>query len=92
MFKRILYTSFVDLSIPYGPGVNELVFIKDLLGRYQENLHVVIPRPARGMPVELVALDSTFLIEAYGDIPDHVLYEFWIIIGFFGHKFFIGAF
>ena len=61
MFKRILYTSFVDLSIPYGPGVNELVFIKDLLRRYRENLHVVVPLPTRGMPAELAALDATFL-------------------------------
>jgi glycosyltransferase involved in cell wall biosynthesis len=64
MFKRILYTSFVDISIPYGPGVNELVFIKDLFRRYRDNLHVVIPRPSRGMPAELAALGSTYLTVA----------------------------
>ena len=61
MFKRILYTSFVDISIPYGPGVNELVFIKDLFRRYGDSLHVVIPRPSRGMPAGLDGLGTTYL-------------------------------
>ena len=61
MPKRILYTSFVDISIPYGPGINETGFLKDMLTRYGENLHAVIPRPSRGMPAELATLNSTYL-------------------------------
>lgn len=61
MFKRVLYTSYVDVSLPYGPGVNEYGFLKDMSQRFGSNLHVVIPRPARELPPELTSLDATYL-------------------------------
>lgn len=61
MISRILYTSFVDVSLPYGPGINERVFLSDMLGRFGSGLHAVIPRPSRAMPVELGSLDATFV-------------------------------
>jgi glycosyltransferase involved in cell wall biosynthesis len=60
-YGRILYTSLVDLSIPYGPGVNERGFAKDMLRRFGTDLHAVVPRPLKGLPEELAALDATFL-------------------------------
>ncbi|MEX1183853.1 MAG: glycosyltransferase [Gemmatimonadota bacterium] len=61
MPERLLYTSFVDVSLPYGPGINERAFLADLLPRYGNNLHAVIPMPSRGMPVELRSLTTTFI-------------------------------
>jgi glycosyltransferase involved in cell wall biosynthesis len=56
MLERLLYTSLVDVSLPYGPGVNERVFLHDMLGRFGENLVAVIPSPVRGLPSELKGL------------------------------------
>lgn len=61
MIERILYTSFVDLGIPYGPGVNEIGFLKDMLRRYGDNLHALIPAPSREMPADLAKLNTTYL-------------------------------
>ena len=58
---RILYASLVDLSLPYGPGVNERGFLRDMLARFGERLHVVVPRPSRTMPNELEGLNTTFI-------------------------------
>ena len=67
MFRRILYSSLVDVSLPSGPGVNERSFLKDMLVRYDANLHAVIPRPVRGLPEELAGLDAT-LIRTWGSV------------------------
>lgn len=61
MFKRILYTSLVDLSLPNGPGVNERVFLKDMAGRFGKDLCAVVPKPARGFPEELAEVDRVFI-------------------------------
>lgn len=61
MFTRILYTSLEDVSVPYGPGVNERTFLKDTLRRFGNRLHAVIPRPVGGMPEELDALQATLI-------------------------------
>ena len=61
MFKRILYTSLVDVSLPNGPGVNERVFLKDMAGRFGEDLCAVIPEPSRDFPEELSDLDRVFI-------------------------------
>jgi glycosyltransferase involved in cell wall biosynthesis len=59
--RRVLYASLVDISVPSGPGVNELVFLKDMLGRYGSGLCAVIPQPSRGMPEELRGLNVVTL-------------------------------
>jgi len=61
VFRRILYTSLVDLSLPYGPGVNERGFLRDMLARFGDELCAVVPRPARSMPNELEGLNTSFI-------------------------------
>lgn len=61
MLERILYTTLVDLSLPYGPGVNERGFVRDMLARYGDRFHAVVPKPARGLPEELVGLSATLI-------------------------------
>lgn len=66
--ERILYASLEDVSLPYGPGVNERGFLKDMLTRADhQQLRAVIPRPSRGMPKDLKDLDATFL-PAWGSV------------------------
>lgn len=59
--KRILYSSLVDVSVPYGPGVNERGFIKDMARRFGDNFKVVIPRPSKGLPDDLSHADVSYL-------------------------------
>lgn len=54
--KRILYTSLVDISLPYGPGVNERVFLEDLLDVPGLEVMAAIPSPAKGLPAGLEKL------------------------------------
>ena len=58
---RILYSSFADISLPYGPGVNERGFIKDMAKRFGENFKVVIPRPSKGLPKELQNANISYM-------------------------------
>lgn len=61
MLERILYASFVDVSIPYGPGVNERTFLADMAGRFGDAFLAVIPTPSRGLPRELNGLRTSFI-------------------------------
>lgn len=61
MFRRILYASLVDVSLPNGPGVNERGFLKDMLARFGEELLAVIPTPSREMPKELLGMKAKFI-------------------------------
>ena len=45
--KKIIYYTLIDLSLPLGPSVNELSFVRDMSRRYGANFVVVCPRPAR---------------------------------------------
>lgn len=61
IIQRILYTSLVDVSVPYGPGVNERGFIKDMAKRFGGNFKAVIPRPSKGLPGELHKVNISYL-------------------------------
>ncbi len=61
VIERILYTSFVDISLPNGPGVNERGFLMDMLQRYGDRLFAVIPAPRRGVPGELASLRTELI-------------------------------
>ncbi len=58
---RLLYTSLVDISVPYGPGVNETGFIRDMYRRYGSNFMALIPRPMNGLPHDLSAAKIEYL-------------------------------
>jgi len=53
--------SLVDISVPYGPGVNERGFIKDMARRFEENFKAAIPRPSMGLPLELRHTNISYL-------------------------------
>lgn len=61
MLARVLYTSLEDVSLPYGPGVNERGFLKDMRSRLGDSLCAVIPEPSRAMPEDLHGLNATFI-------------------------------
>jgi glycosyltransferase involved in cell wall biosynthesis len=61
VLNRLLYTSLVDVSVPYGPGVNERGFIKDMSRRFGDNFKAVIPRPSKGLPDDLRHADIAYL-------------------------------
>lgn len=63
--KKLLYTSFVDVGVPYGPGVNELSFIRDMRRRLGDGFMAVIPTPQReDMVAEMRAAGAEFLCSA----------------------------
>lgn len=64
---KLLYTSLVDVSLPYGPGVNERMFLRDMIDLDGVRLHAVIPSPTRGMPPDLDEL-SVDLIPTGGSV------------------------
>jgi glycosyltransferase involved in cell wall biosynthesis len=55
---RILYVSDADVSVGYGPGVNENEFVHALHGAVGDRAHFLVPRPSE--PVD--------------DLPGHVLH------------------
>lgn len=50
MPKKIIYCSSADISEPYGPGVNELNFIKDMSSRSDIDFTALLPRPVNPIP------------------------------------------
>lgn len=58
---RISYLSTVDISIPYGPGINELCFIKDMAERFGENFLAMIPKPSRSLPPDFPLANVDFI-------------------------------
>lgn len=48
---RIFYSSYVDLAEPYGPAVNETMFIKNMLQRADVDFHWCIPAPSGRAPI-----------------------------------------
>ena len=50
--RSIIYYSLIDLSLPLGPSINELSFVRDLASIYGKNLTVICPKPT--MPSELI--------------------------------------
>lgn len=42
---RVLYVSSVDISVPYGPGVNERGFIRDMVQKLGDEFQALIPKP-----------------------------------------------
>ena len=61
MIERILYTSLIDISLPNGPGVNERVFVTEMMRRLGDRFRVVIPTPSRGLPELLAPLDVALI-------------------------------
>lgn len=47
---ELLYVSSVDVSLPNGPGINEIQFILAAAQEYGSKAHFVIPEPARDLP------------------------------------------
>ena len=66
---RVDGTSFVDISLPNGPGVNERGFLADMLQRYGDRLFAVIPAPRRGVPGELASLRTELIPISSGVSP-----------------------
>lgn len=58
---RVLYISLVDVSVPYGPGVNERSFLRDMHRRFGSNFLAVLPRPEHGIPADLQGLEIEYL-------------------------------
>ena len=59
--KRLLYTSLVDVSVPYGHGINERGFIKDMANRFGDHFKAVIPQPSKGIPDDLRKANISYL-------------------------------
>jgi glycosyltransferase involved in cell wall biosynthesis len=53
MIERILYSSLIDVSLPSGPGVNERLFLREMMDRLGNQFCAVIPTPSRGIPQAL---------------------------------------
>lgn len=58
---EMLYVSGVDVSLPNGPGVNELQFIMSSAVVYESAAHYVIPSPDRKLPENFPFEQVTFL-------------------------------
>lgn len=61
---KILYFSFIDISLPKGPSVNEREFILSLAKTTKQEAHFVIPKPKFPIDDTLPLDNITFLNEA----------------------------
>lgn len=61
---KILYFSFVDISLPKGPSVNEREFILSLAKTHKQKVHFVIPTPKDPITDELPLDNISFLRRA----------------------------
>lgn len=61
---KILYFSFVDISLPKGPSVNEREFILSLAKTHKNKAHFVIPKPEYPIADELPLNNISFLRKA----------------------------
>lgn len=49
------------MSLSYGPGVNERGFIKDMNLRLGQSFKAAIPRPSKGLPIDLCDSNISYL-------------------------------
>lgn len=61
---KILYFSFIDISLPKGPSVNEREFILSLAKTLKHKVHFVIPKPQYPITDELPLENISFLRRA----------------------------
>lgn len=70
---KILYLSFIDISQPIGPSVNEREFIPSLYKLTNGNAHFIIPKPLSPIKDELPLEQVTFIPNSKGRKPLHWL-------------------
>lgn len=70
---RILYLSFIDISQPIGPSVNEREFIPSLYKLTENQAHFIIPKPLGSVDDDLPLQSITFIPNSKGRKPLHWL-------------------
>lgn len=66
---KILYISFVDISLPKGPSVNEREFIPALSKLTDGNSHFVIPKPKFDVSSDLENVSVSFIKNSKNRTP-----------------------
>lgn len=78
---KILYLSFIDISQPIGPSVNEREFIPSLYKLTDGEAHFIIPKPLSTIEDELPLEQITFIPNSKGRKPLHWLRQQFVAVG-----------